>query len=812
MDSASGLSGQNTVIMKVTLRQSDFGDGDIERASRDVTNDLAAQAGVAEVRVVPPRQPRKGLLPDDPGAFLVDIEVQLLATVIGGVVGSITGLLVRWARRVPERNAVVELGDRKISVKGDSAPEEVADYLLHGTELPKPRPDRPRSGRYALLITTSDYEDATLDALPGAESDGRLLADVLEDPEVGDYRRVQQLHNPAARAATRAVKMFFRERVAGDLALVYFSGHGLKSENKLFFATTDTDAAELDATSVPAELIAKEAQASKASQVVVILDCCYGGAFPAGHREHKPEQVQSTLNPIVSRHDFVLISATGETEFAVDIQSGRELQGTDVRHPPSLFTEVLIDGLDSGDADENGDGEVTPQELFDFLSERLAEFRSEAQAPILEERRRGAIVLAKSRQSRAVVPTQIRRKLADPATFATGLQYLLRHDERRRGDLRGVVVKTLLKEYTDGGDATRHEVVKALAKLAQRKITEPALPPRRRGRRITRPIALLAAGIVLVVAASVVGGAMWMRDHASAEAPVVQVSGEITINGSSTVKPVVDGVVETFRQSQPDTHVNVAGAGTGAGFKIFCGQAAGTAGIDLVTASRPIRNMENTDCNQNKIRYDRFLLGYDGMSVVTSTQNDFLSSLTYAQLRAIFGRPSLRSWRQVDPTFPDRPIATCTPDTGSGTFDFFVDHVLSGQPEAFREDGPTDVRSSDDNNLVQCVQANPYAVGFFGYAYYRDNAAKLKILAIAEKADAQPELPTEESVLADLYPLKRPLFVYARLDSLTQKPQVAEFLRFLIRNAEQAVRAVGYVPAYQQIYSDELDRIDKITE
>jgi phosphate transport system substrate-binding protein len=112
--------------------------------------------------------------------------------------------------------------------------------------------------------------------------------------------------------------------------------------------------------------------------------------------------------------------------------------------------------------------------------------------------------------------------------------------------------------------------------------------------------------------------------------------------------------------------------------------------------------------------------------------------------------------------------------------------------------------------LVQCVQTDPSAIGFFGHAFYSENASKLKALAIAEYPGQRPELPTEDAVLTNLYPLARPLFVYARTMSISTKPQLAEFLRFLFSNAERVVRDVGYFPAYGKVYSDNLAKINKL--
>ncbi len=193
-------------------------------------------------------------------------------------------------------------------------------------------------------------------------------------------------------------------------------------------------------------------------------------------------------------------------------------------------------------------------------------------------------------------------------------------------------------------------------------------------------------------------------------------SGNIVIDGSSTVAPISEAIAEEFRKEQSGVRVTVGTSGTGGGFTKFC-----NGETDISDASRAIKDEEKAACTGKNIKYQEFRVGLDGLAVVTSAQNQFLDTLTFKQLAEIFKEGGARTWNQVDPKFPNETIAIFAPDTESGTYDFFNEKVL-GDPDAGGLKPRSDyTASSDDNTLVQGIEGEANSWGYFGYAYYQNN-------------------------------------------------------------------------------------------
>ena len=199
-------------------------------------------------------------------------------------------------------------------------------------------------------------------------------------------------------------------------------------------------------------------------------------------------------------------------------------------------------------------------------------------------------------------------------------------------------------------------------------------------------------------------------------------TGAIEIDGSSTVFPITEAVAEEFRKVAPRVQVNVGVSGSGGGFKRF------TVGeTDISDASRPIKDKEAMAATENGIEYFEFLVGLDGLSVIVSPQNDFVDCMTVAQLRMLWEPgTSVDSWNDLDPSWPDRQINLYGPGTDSGTFDYFTEEIV-GEVQASRADYTA---SEDDNVLVQGINGDRNALGYFGYAYYAENADKLKLISV----------------------------------------------------------------------------------
>ncbi len=260
------------------------------------------------------------------------------------------------------------------------------------------------------------------------------------------------------------------------------------------------------------------------------------------------------------------------------------------------------------------------------------------------------------------------------------------------------------------------------------------------------------------------------------------VSGDIVTAGSSTVFPLSERMAERFQDEGYSGNITIDSIGSGAGFERFC--VAGE--TDISNASRPIKDSEIESCQAIGREPIEFRVGTDALAVVVSAENDFLTGVTMDQLNQIFS--TAETWADVDPSWPAEPILRYIPGTDSGTFDYFVEEVYA------EDEGPILAASNlelseDDNVLVQGVLGSPYAIGFFGYAYYAENADALHILTLdgVEASAANVDNAT--------YPLARPLFIYSTASIMQEKPQVASFIDFYLTYVDEEIVDVGYFAA-----------------
>lgn len=274
------------------------------------------------------------------------------------------------------------------------------------------------------------------------------------------------------------------------------------------------------------------------------------------------------------------------------------------------------------------------------------------------------------------------------------------------------------------------------------------------------------------------------------------VSGDIITAGSSTVFPLSERMAELFQDEGYTGNITVDSIGSGAGFERFCKSGE----TDISNASRAIKDSEVESCVAIGRAPIEFRVGTDALAVVVSTQNDFVASLSLEQLGKIF-IGEYKTWDQVDPAYPAEKILVYSPGADSGTFDYFVEAVVA--PLTPNAEGKADVAkgekallglegaqfSEDDNVLVQGVEGSPYAIGYFGYAYYVENQGALKALAI------EGVEPSQASVDDGSYPLARPLFIYSDAKIMQEKPQVAAFIYFYLTNVNDNITDVGYFPA-----------------
>jgi phosphate transport system substrate-binding protein len=260
-------------------------------------------------------------------------------------------------------------------------------------------------------------------------------------------------------------------------------------------------------------------------------------------------------------------------------------------------------------------------------------------------------------------------------------------------------------------------------------------------------------------------------------------TGEVAMDGSSTVYPAAEAIAEEFQNANPGVQVTVAFSGTGGGFKKFC---AGE--TDASNASRPIKEEEAALCVAAGIEFVELTMALDALAVVVSKENDFVDCLTTDELKSIWDLGSVvETWADVRAEWPAEKIDLYGPGADSGTFDYFTEEI-NGETKRSRSDF---TQSEDDNVLVTGISGSQYAMGYFGLAYVAENADKVR--AVEVDGGEGCAAPSAASVNDGTYtPLGRPLMTYASVTALA-RPEVAAFYRFLLENTSELSVEVGYI-------------------
>ena len=282
------------------------------------------------------------------------------------------------------------------------------------------------------------------------------------------------------------------------------------------------------------------------------------------------------------------------------------------------------------------------------------------------------------------------------------------------------------------------------------------------------------------------------------------VSGDIVTAGSSTVFPLTERMKQRFEEEGFTGNLTVDSIGSGAGIERFC--VAGE--TDIANSSRAMKDTEKESCAGIGRTVTEFQVGIDALAVTVSAENDFVTDLTLEEVALIFSTAT--NWSDVRPEWPNEPILRFSPGTDSGTFDYFVEAVMTptmddeatedvNEGEAAILESANTQFSEDDNVLVQGVQGSPYAIGYFGYAYFQENEGSLKALSIN---GIEPNAETAES---GEYPISRPLFIYSSTEIMQEKPQVSAFIYFYITNVADEILDVGYFPVSEGKAQENLD-------
>jgi phosphate transport system substrate-binding protein len=266
------------------------------------------------------------------------------------------------------------------------------------------------------------------------------------------------------------------------------------------------------------------------------------------------------------------------------------------------------------------------------------------------------------------------------------------------------------------------------------------------------------------------------------------------------VYPISEAVAEEFQKAKKNAiKVTVGISGTGGGFKKFC-----RGEIDIADASRPIAKKEMDACAAAGIKYFEIPVAFDALTVVVHPKSP-IKQMTMAELKTMWepaAQGKVMNWKQVNPAFPDAPLKLYGPGADSGTFEYFSE-AATGKSKSSRGDFTA---SEDDNVLVQGVQRDVNALGYFGYAYYHENKDKLRAMPIVN-AQGKAVEPSEATVIDGSYnPLSRPIFIYVS-EAAYKKAEVKEFVEFYLKNAAQLATEVKYVALPASAYTTSADHL-----
>ncbi len=301
-------------------------------------------------------------------------------------------------------------------------------------------------------------------------------------------------------------------------------------------------------------------------------------------------------------------------------------------------------------------------------------------------------------------------------------------------------------------------------------------------------------------------------DGDAAASDLSEATGEFLVSGSSTVFPIVQRQAEQFEDLAPGIAIAVEGPGSGDGAKKFC---AGE--VPIANASRTFKDEEIAICEEAGIEFIELKRGIDGISVITSTENDLISCLSFNDMYALLSEDATQtdSWADANTLtgewggqeFPDVPLSVFGPGEESGTFDSFAEIViesvgkgktgLDAETREFSEGIRPDYTSSPDDNVVmEGIESSQYSLGWVGFAYAEESAeaGRAKLLAVATEDGGECVTPTPETIASAEFPIARFLYTYVNVDAAANQPGVADFVDYMMSDTGlESVSAVGYI-------------------
>lgn len=283
-----------------------------------------------------------------------------------------------------------------------------------------------------------------------------------------------------------------------------------------------------------------------------------------------------------------------------------------------------------------------------------------------------------------------------------------------------------------------------------------------------------------------------------------ELTGTVRISGSSTVFPVTQAVGNTFTQEQhPQTDYNLSKDGSGGGFRnVFI-----PGDSDINNASRPIKDSELSDCQDNGIDPIEFRIAQDALTIVVNNDADWVDEMEVSTIGEIWDPETApETWADVNSDWPDQEFNLFGAATTSGTFDYFTERVV-GEEDSIRDDYSGTER---DDQIAAGVAGDTAAFGYLPFAYYVNNPDQVKAVGIVEDGGEAVD-PSLEAAQSGEYPLARPLFFYVNNNKLADDPTLQEFVRFYIEQAGEEFVAdqIGYVPSSDDQVQSNLDKLEE---
>jgi hypothetical protein len=348
-------------VMRLVLRIEDE-HGDREELGRLAE---ALRRELLDLDVGAVQQPSAGQAPEDSRAFdIAALGTLVVALAKSELLAAIVGAVTAWLTNRGQQTVKLEVDGDVLELTGLPSRERrrlTEEWLGRRT----PADSFPTGTRNALIIASRDYQDPGLRQLRSPADDAEALSRVLANPRIGGFD-VQTLLDVPSYEICEAVEEFFADRAPDDLLLMHISSHGVKDEGgELYFATSNTKLRRLGATAMAAEFVNRRMSRSRSRRIVLLLDCCYAGAFERGMTARAGTSVN--IEEQFGGRGRAVITASSAMEYAFEgdrLADAHELS-------PSVFTGALVEGLETGDADRDQDGQISLDELYDYVYDKV---------------------------------------------------------------------------------------------------------------------------------------------------------------------------------------------------------------------------------------------------------------------------------------------------------------------------------------------------------------------------------------------------------------------------------------------------------